>query len=106
VGLAALTANAHADYIAELGLGLQSGTGEITSDWNSDVDVDSSSSELFAHLYFGRVGTGSVPYREAAFLSRRSSLSLAKGREEAEYEGNDILNGREKVEADTTALAA
>lgn len=85
IGLGVFASVAQAEFMFELEGALASGSGTYENDDYSDVDTDTTTESLAATVYFGKVSSGGVPYREAAFLSHRSSLTLTRVTQEVEY---------------------
>ena len=95
IGLASV--NTYADYLFESDLRIEANSRETVS----EVDIDVNYGD--ATFYFGKVDTSKGPLGEAAFLSKSSSVSVAKQNSTRSFEssGNKYI---EKIDSANLTL--
>ena len=80
---------AHADFTVEVDGNLGFGTLTYDSDLG-DSDYDIETAAFAARAYLGRVNSDNYPFREAGFLSKKSSISLKRSTYQEEDTPKDI----------------
>lgn len=104
IGLASFVSAAQADYLVDINAQLMSASGEYEYDdsFYDDTDIDESATALSATIFFSEVSTAGVPIREAAFLSKNSSVTFSAGSATIEYE-DDF--GDDEIETDAMGVS-
>lgn len=98
--LAASSAMANFTVEGDVSLGFGYAEAEVDSNrssYSADAEIDTSTRALKGQAYFGRVTTADVPFREAGFLSKLSSVYLDVSRRKTETEYDDDYDSEYEV---------